>query len=93
MVVSSSCILLCNSRLPTEQPTFVCQCAFSKARQILFQEWHVDPLIPFKPVSEPAGIHDVFLPAEPLQLLQQGTHTIPWLTGINSGDGALKAAR
>jgi hypothetical protein len=53
----------------------------------------VDPLIPFKPVAEPAGMQDVFLPAEPLQLLQQCSDPIPWLTGINSGDGALKAAR
>jgi len=61
--------------------------------KILFQEWHVDPLIPFKPVAEPAGMQDVFLPADPLQLLQQGPQYVPWLTGINSGDGALKAAR
>jgi hypothetical protein len=53
----------------------------------------VDPLIPFKPVVEPIGLQDVFLPAEPLHLLQEGPHSIPWLTGINSGDGALKAAR
>jgi hypothetical protein len=53
----------------------------------------VDPLIPFKPVAEPVGLQGVFLPAEPLQLLQEGPHSIPWLTGINSGDGALKAAR
>lgn len=54
----------------------------------------MDPLIPFKPVAEPAGMQDVFLPpVGPLQLLQQGPHYVPWLTGINSGDGALKAAR
>lgn len=53
----------------------------------------MDPLIPFKPVVEPAGMQDVFLPADPLQLLQQGPQYVPWLTGINSGDGALKAAR
>lgn len=60
---------------------------------LCFQEWDVDPLIPFKPAVEPAGLQDAFLPAEPLQLLQQGHHSIPWLTGINSADGALKAAR
>jgi hypothetical protein len=53
----------------------------------------VDPLIPFKPVVEPTGLQGVFLPAEPLHLLWEGPHSIPWLTGINSGDGALKAAR
>jgi hypothetical protein len=61
--------------------------------ELCFQEWDVDPLIPFKPVVEPTGLQDAFLPAEPLHLLQKGSHSIPWLTGINSAEGALKAAR
>lgn len=66
---------------------------FSLPDILCFQEWDVDPLIPFKPVVEPTGLQDAFLPAEPLQLLQKGPLSIPWLTGINSADGALKAAR
>ncbi|PSN39205.1 Venom carboxylesterase-6 [Blattella germanica] len=57
-----------------------------------FMEWHVDPIIPFKVVVEPADIEDAFLPEDPLELLQKAPDNIPWLTGINSGDGALKAA-
>jgi Carboxylesterase. len=60
---------------------------------LFHQEWDVDPLIPFKVVVEKAGLEDAFLPASPLQLLQETAQNVPWLTGINSGDGALKAAR
>jgi len=83
---------------PTKPTADLVQCLRTKdATDIIatdkqFMEWHVDPLIPFKPVAEPTGMQDVFMPADPLQLLQQGTQYVPWLTGINSGDGALKAA-
>ncbi|PNF29114.1 hypothetical protein B7P43_G12621 [Cryptotermes secundus] len=84
---------------PTSPTADLVDCLRTKdARDIIatdkqFMEWDVDPLIPFKPVVEPIGLQDVFLPAEPLHLLQESPLSIPWLTGINSGDGALKAAR
>ncbi|XP_069699397.1 venom carboxylesterase-6-like isoform X2 [Periplaneta americana] len=83
---------------PTRHTADLVDCLRTKdAKDIIstdkkFMEWDVDPLIPFKPVVEPTDMLDAFLPAEPLQLLQEGPQSIPWLTGINSGDGALKAA-
>jgi hypothetical protein len=73
--------------------SWVASLPFSVPDVLCSQEWDVDPLIPFKPVVEPTGLQDAFLPDEPLQLLQKCPQSIPWLTGINSADGALRAAR
>ncbi|XP_063223685.1 venom carboxylesterase-6-like [Bacillus rossius redtenbacheri] len=60
-----------------------------------FMEWDVDPLIPFKPVIEQqaAGGEEVFLPDHPLSLLlDRRVSNTSWITGLNSGDGGLRAA-
>lgn len=61
----------------------------------LFMEWDVDPMIPFRPVVETDISDDeAFIIDEPSKILQKSgyTYSIPWMNGINSGDGALKAA-
>jgi len=37
---------------------------------------------------------DTFLPANPLDLLNNGTfHKVPWMIGVNSGEGLLNTGR
>nr|CAD7403628.1 unnamed protein product [Timema poppensis] len=61
-----------------------------------FMEWDVDPLIPFKPVVETTAEEgeDIFIPDHPLNMILNKSRefNIPWITGLNSGDGGLKAA-
>nr|CAD7404517.1 unnamed protein product [Timema cristinae] len=61
-----------------------------------FMEWDVDPLIPFKPVVETTAEEgeDIFIPDHPLNMILNKNRklNIPWITGLNSGDGGLKAA-
>jgi len=51
-------------------------------------------MIPFKPVVEryaPEG--EAFLPEHPEVILKEGKAAqVPWMTGFNSGDGALRTA-
>nr|CAD7198129.1 unnamed protein product [Timema douglasi] len=60
------------------------------------EEWDVDPLIPFKPVVETTAEEgeDIFIPDHPLNMILNKSRefNIPWITGLNSGDGGLKAA-
>jgi carboxylesterase type B len=46
-------------------------------------------MIPFKPVIEKG--EDAFLPASPTELLRNYS-AVPWMTGINSEEGALFAS-
>ncbi|KAJ8871578.1 hypothetical protein PR048_027904 [Dryococelus australis] len=61
-----------------------------------FMEWDVDPLIPFKPVIEKraADGEEIFLPDHPLHLLLNRSKLLntSWITGLNSGEGGLRAA-
>ncbi|XP_067005845.2 esterase E4 [Anabrus simplex] len=62
----------------------------------LFMEWDVDPHIPFRPVIEKAvgDGEEAFIIADPMEFminLGEKFH-IPWMNGITSDDGALKAA-
>ncbi|KAJ9587059.1 hypothetical protein L9F63_019347 [Diploptera punctata] len=54
-------------------------------------EWNMDPFTSFKPVVETGD--DAFLPASPLELAKNITHSVPWITGITSGEGAFVASR
>ncbi|XP_063991352.1 uncharacterized protein LOC135169896 [Diachasmimorpha longicaudata] len=57
-----------------------------------FQIFDYDPMIPFRPVIEPdhAG---AFLIEEPARTLKTGNMAdIPWMTGFNSHEGAIKVA-
>ncbi|PSN42538.1 hypothetical protein C0J52_03840 [Blattella germanica] len=55
-----------------------------------FMEWSIHPVIPFKPVVETG--EDSFLPATPMELAKNATNTIPWMTGVTSGEGAFVAS-
>lgn len=53
------------------------------------QEWQSEPMIPFKPVVEKYG-NDRFIPEHPKDLIRKGKMAdLPWITGLNSGEGAL----
>lgn len=57
-----------------------------------FQEWDTDPMIPFRPVIEPCSA-DAFLSQDPEDLIKSGKAAqVPWITGINTEDGTLRAA-
>lgn len=51
-------------------------------------------MIPFKPVVEKmADPEDAFLPEHPEEAIKSGNiAAVPWITGLNSGDGALRVA-
>lgn len=49
-------------------------------------------MIPFKPVIEPR-VEGAFLTEHPADIIKSGKSAqIPWVTGINTEDGALRAA-
>ncbi|KAI7815485.1 carboxylesterase, partial [Rhyzopertha dominica] len=55
-----------------------------------FQEWDTDPLIPFRPIVEPK-VPGAFISQDPIEIIKSGQFSqIPWLTGINTEDGALR---
>ncbi|XP_015115296.1 venom carboxylesterase-6 [Diachasma alloeum] len=57
-----------------------------------FQIFDYDPMIPFRPVIEPDH-PGAFLKEEPAQTLKNGNMAdIPWMTGFNSQEGAIKVA-
>lgn len=57
-----------------------------------FQKWDTDPMIPFKPTIEPNS-EGAFLVEHPAETLRKGTFSqVPWIVGLNSNDGALRAA-
>ncbi|XP_025830931.1 venom carboxylesterase-6-like [Agrilus planipennis] len=54
--------------------------------------WDTDPMIPFKPVIEP-NVEGAFLSEHPLDIIKSRRMAdVPWITGINTGDGALRSA-
>ncbi|XP_034947795.1 venom carboxylesterase-6 [Chelonus insularis] len=58
----------------------------------IFQIFDYDPMIPFRPVIEPKH-PGAFLNEEPAQSLKNGNMAdIPWITGYNSHEGAIKVA-
>lgn len=49
-------------------------------------------MIPFRPVIEP-NIEGAFLAEDPLEIIKSGrSQPVPWITGINTDDGTLRAA-
>ncbi|XP_057668187.1 juvenile hormone esterase-like [Diorhabda carinulata] len=59
----------------------------------IFKVWDYDPMIPFKPVVEPKGTKDPFLPDHPLNIIKSGkSMDVPIIIGVTSEDGGLKAA-
>lgn len=56
------------------------------------QEWDTDPMIPFPPVVEP-DLPGAFITKHPRDEDEPHALRIPFLTGITSGDGAMKSAR
>ncbi|XP_069694783.1 uncharacterized protein [Periplaneta americana] len=81
---------------PTQNSSELVSCLRSKdaiditATDKAFMEWSIDPLIPFKPVLEVGD--DAFLPAAPSQLIQNAAD-VPWMTGVNSQEGAFPVSR
>lgn len=56
------------------------------------QEWDTDPMIPFRPVIEPES-DNAFLTEEPIDIIKSGKSAqVPWVTGINTDDGAIRSA-
>lgn len=48
-------------------------------------------MIPFKPTVEHPH-PGAFLPAHPFEIIKSGNATkVPWMTGVNTEDGALRA--
>ncbi|KAB0797793.1 hypothetical protein PPYR_08786 [Photinus pyralis] len=63
--------------------------AIVQARRI-FYEWADEPIISFTPVVEPIQ-NGAFLPVHPLSVLKQGNYApVPWISGVNSEEGAIK---
>ncbi|KAK9870530.1 hypothetical protein WA026_008094 [Henosepilachna vigintioctopunctata] len=57
-----------------------------------FMEWDTDPMIPFKPCVEPPS-SEAFLTDTPANLFKQGKfEDVPWIVGLNTEDGLLRAA-
>ncbi|KAK0176050.1 hypothetical protein PV328_000227 [Microctonus aethiopoides] len=57
-----------------------------------FQVFDYDPMIPFRPVIEP-NHPGAFLNKEPAESIKNGDMAdIPWMTGFNSHEGAIKVA-
>ncbi|XP_031345677.1 venom carboxylesterase-6-like isoform X2 [Photinus pyralis] len=57
----------------------------------VFMEWDIDPMIPFPPVIEPK-LPGAFLTGHPTKIIQSGKSAqVPWITGLNTEDGALRA--
>lgn len=53
--------------------------------------WSIDPVIPFRPVIEPNHAN-AFLKEDPYESLENGNiNDVPWLTGINAHEGAIRA--
>ena len=58
----------------------------------VFVEWDFQPLLLFTPVIE-ADTQNAFLTEHPLNIVKSGKYlSIPWMTGVNSEEGLLKAA-
>ncbi|KAL0277569.1 UNVERIFIED_CONTAM: hypothetical protein PYX00_004807 [Menopon gallinae] len=56
-----------------------------------FMVWNKGPMIPFKPVVEKS--RDGFIPQHPEDATRAGKLAkVPWMTGVNSGEGAMGAA-
>lgn len=50
-------------------------------------------MIPFRPVIEPPNTEHAFLPEDPEDVIKSGRSAqVPWITGINTEDGTLRAA-
>ncbi|KAF5307862.1 hypothetical protein FQR65_LT06594 [Abscondita terminalis] len=62
------------------------------AKDKIFMEWDTDPMIPFKPVIEP-DLDGAFLIEHPSETIKSGRAAqVPWMTGITTEDGVLRAA-
>ncbi|XP_967137.2 juvenile hormone esterase-like [Tribolium castaneum] len=62
------------------------------AKDQIFMKWDTDPMIPFKPTIEPAT-EGAFLVEHPSETMKKGTFSqVPWIVGLNTNDGALRAA-
>lgn len=49
-------------------------------------------MIPFRPVIEP-NLEGAFLVEDPEEIIKSGRSAqVPWITGINTEDGTLRAA-
>lgn len=58
----------------------------------IFYEWDIEPLMVFAPVVED-DTEGSFLPDNPLNILKSGKYAnVPWITGVNSAEGALRVA-
>lgn len=56
------------------------------------QVWDYDPMIPFKPVVEKKH-KGAFLTEDPIDIIRAGkVAPVPWIIGINTEDGAIRAA-
>jgi carboxylesterase type B len=59
---------------------------------VSLQKWDTDPMIPFKPVIEP-DLEGAFLVEHPIDSFRSGRFAqVPWIVGLNTEDGALRAA-
>ncbi|XP_063931967.1 juvenile hormone esterase-like isoform X2 [Zophobas morio] len=62
------------------------------AKDHIFMKWDTDPMIPFKPVVEP-NLEGAFLVEHPIESMKEGRFAqVPWIVGLNTNDGALRAA-
>lgn len=59
---------------------------------IFCKEWDIDPIVPFPPVVEP-DLPGAFITEHPRDVNQPHGLSIPWMTGMNSGEGVLRSAR
>ena len=56
-----------------------------------FFKWDTDPMIPFPPVIEP-DLPGSFLTKHPRDIKNPHGLSLPWMTGINYDEGAMKTA-
>uniref|UniRef100_A0A1Y1L4R3 Carboxylic ester hydrolase n=1 Tax=Photinus pyralis TaxID=7054 RepID=A0A1Y1L4R3_PHOPY len=58
----------------------------------IFYEWDIEPLMVFTAVVED-DTEGSFLPDSPLNILKSGKYAnVPWITGVNSAEGAFRVA-
>lgn len=56
-----------------------------------FKEWHVDPLIVYRPVIEFPS-EDAFLTADPKFIIASGQYKkVPWMTGFVTNEGSVRS--
>ncbi|KAK7574427.1 hypothetical protein V9T40_011618 [Parthenolecanium corni] len=81
-VQSTRVLVDCLKKISAEELTRITQ---------KFYVWHMEPLMSFSVVIEPTTVTDAFLTKNPWK--DNAPHEVPWIVGMNSGEGLVKATR